>query len=40
MKQQTRMIGLWVALMTVGYLLRGCDSAADPPTSTCNKEQA
>ena len=37
MKQQTRMIGLWVALMTSGYLVSGCHSAADVASSNLSK---
>jgi hypothetical protein len=37
MKQQTRMIGLSIVLLTASYLLQGCDSAANVASKNLSK---
>ena len=37
MKQQTRMVGLGLVLMTAAYLLQGCDSAANVASKNLSK---
>jgi hypothetical protein len=37
MKQQTRMIGLGIVLLTASYLLQGCDSAANVASKNLSK---
>jgi len=37
MKEQTRMVGLGLVLMTAAYLLQGCDSAANVASKNLSK---